>query len=139
LEIIKLIDSREAVKVGLIIFKYLLRLLHPFAPFLTFALYNKLYSESILFSKNDGKLLEKLIESLHRNNLETESKSLVLRRNMMIMGLFYGILGKLREFKNKYSLQKESLIIFLVLLPMKRVGENKEAYLTEDENYKEIE
>jgi valyl-tRNA synthetase len=138
LEIIKLIDDKNSVKVGLIIFKYFLRLLHPFTPFLASFLYDKLYSESILFSERDGKLLKKLVENLEVDSLERTGKSSVIRRNNAVMSLFYQLLRKIREFKNKYSLEKEDLIFFLVLLPMKRVGDNRVTYLTDDESYKGI-
>jgi len=119
-------------------FKYFLRLLHPFAPFLTSFLYKKIYSESILFSERDGTLLEELVKCLKINNLKKKEKHLVLHRNSAVMSLFYRLLRRVREFKNKYSLQKEGLIVCLVLLPMTNVVENKTTYLTDDESYKGV-
>jgi len=48
------------------------------------------------------------------------------------------LLRRVREFKNKYSLQKGGLIVCLVLLPMTNVVENKTTYLTDDESYKGV-
>jgi valyl-tRNA synthetase len=104
-------------------------LLHPFAPFLTSFLYDKLYSASILFSERDGILLKKLIESLEVDSLERAKKSSVLHQNCVAMSLFYRLLRKVREFKNKYSFQKENLTICLVLLP----SNNKDIFLISKE------
>jgi len=138
LEILKLTDNKASVKIGLILFRYLLRLLHPFVPFLTSSLYDKLYAESLLFSEKDGVLLKNLVGSLDNKNLEKTGKSSVIRRNSAVMSLFYELLREVRKFKNKCSLEKENLIVCLILLPIKKVGDNKITYLTEDESYKEI-
>lgn len=140
LEIIKLNDNKNSVKVGLVLFKYILRLLNPFVPFLTSSLYRKLYSGSLLLSnEKDKEQIKILVENLSTDNLEEQRIGPIIHQNCDIINLFYRLLRKVREFKNKYSLGKENLIIWLVLLPMKQVGENKKkqiTYLTD--NYKEI-
>jgi valyl-tRNA synthetase len=111
LEIFKLSENKNSLKTGLILFKYILQLLNPFAPFLSQHLYDKLYSSSLLLSKRDDELLRNLVSNLTKVSLEKEEKYLVIRQNSKIMALlFYPLVREIRNFKEKY-LFKEKLII----------------------------